>query len=78
MRILWCHKNTYTVLNGSEPVGWIRFVRWPDRAGWFIDDVSDGLPVTKANFDASIAKDKLTAHGLTWQAGENKPFYLYK
>ena len=78
MQILYQHKNTYTVFKDGEPIGWIRFVRWVDRAGWFIDEVSEGLPVTKADFDASIAKDKLTAHGLTWQAGENKPFYLYK
>ena len=76
MRTLWCIKNNYTIYNKNEVVGWIRFIKWPDRSGWYIDEVSDGLAVTKADFDSEAAKSKLMSLGLTWKAGSNIPFYL--
>ena len=78
MRELWSTKNTYRVFKDGSEVGWIRFVRWEARPGWFIDAISDGLPVTMADFNAKSARAKLDAQGYTYQAGENKPVYLYK
>lgn len=40
MRELWSTKNTYTVSQDGEVVGWIRFVKWESRPGWFIEEDS--------------------------------------
>jgi hypothetical protein len=77
MQTLWSTTNTYTILKSGEPVGWIRFIKWAGRRGWFIDDVSPGLPVSVTDYSAELAKDKLTAAGLTWEPGESKNRYVY-
>jgi hypothetical protein len=77
MRSLWCTKNTYIIFKEDNEVGWITFVRWESRPGWYIEDLSHGLPVSRADYDASSAKTKLEAQGYTWQAGVNKPYYVY-
>jgi hypothetical protein len=78
MRVIWSVKNTYIIYNQDQEIGWIRFIKWPGRPGWFIDEVSDRLPVTKADFDAEGAKAKLISTGLSWKAGINKPTYIYR
>lgn len=77
MRELWSTKNTYTVLKDGEIVGWIRFVKWESRPGWFIEEVSPGLPVTLADFNAEGARAKLNEAGYSWEPGENRPYYIY-
>lgn len=77
MRKLVCVRNTYQVFNQGNQVGWIRFVRYVDQLQWLIEEVSDDLPLDRSYYNAEQAKRALTEANLTWQHGENKPFYIY-
>lgn len=70
--------NTYLIFNKEgAKVGWIKFIKCIGSHQWLIEDLGGNIPVSKVDYSASSAKDRLDKAGYSWQKGESKASYLW-
>ena len=57
--------------------GTIRFIKYVDQQYWLIDFVSEGVPASRSDFSAGIAKDKIESAGFELVAGKPQKQFIY-